>query len=228
MFIDRSDAGKQLAARFMDYQGVNALVLAIPRGGVPVAVEVAKRLKAEFSLVITRKLPYPNNPEAGFGAIAEDSSIFILQSAVKALPLQLIETIIASQSKEIKRRINVLRQGTPLPKIEDRVVILIDDGIAMGSTMRASIKLVQRRNPEKLIVSAPVSSPELARALEQREAVDKVIVLEQPRFFRAVAQVYQNWYDVPDHEVLEIMKNWDHHHADREEPVKKKEQDGSF
>jgi len=205
MFFDRQDAGKQLAKELDQYQNNNALVLAIPRGGVPVAYEVAKRIEAELSLIIARKLPFPNNPEAGFGAIAEDGSTVILRSAIVNLTPDIIETIIEAQKEEIKRRIKILRGGKPLPNITERNVILVDDGIAMGSTMRASIKCCMKSNPTRLIVASPVGSPELARALDNKRGVDEVHILEQPRFFRSVAQVYKHWRDISDHEVIEIL-----------------------
>jgi predicted phosphoribosyltransferase len=202
MFTDRRDAGKQLANKLMHYQDRHALVLAIPRGGVPVAFEVANRLHANLSLIIARKLPFPNNPEAGFGAIAEDGSTILLRSAMANLPSKIIESIIDAQKKEIERRIKILRGGRPLPPINDRILILIDDGIAMGSTMRAAIKMCKKYAPKRLVVASPVGSPELARALRQKDAVDEVVILEQPKFFRSVAQVYERWRDIPDHEVL--------------------------
>ncbi len=208
MFINRKDAGRQLAEALIEYKGTGVLVLAIPRGGVPVGIEVAKELEADFSLVITRKLPFPYNPEAGFGAIAEDGSNIIMRGASQNLSKAMIETIIRNQQEEIKRRIKVLRGGQPLPDIAGRIVILIDDGIAMGSTMRASIKLCENRGAEQIVVAAPVASPEVAHALEQKESVSDVAILLKPRFFRAVAQVYENWYDVPDHEVLELIKQF--------------------
>ena len=208
MFMDRRDAGKQLAKELTRYQDRDALVLAIPRGGIPVAFEVARRINAELSLIIARKLPFPNNPESGFGAIAEDGSMVILQSAIVNLSNENIDAIIDAQKKEIQRRIKILRGGHPLPKLNERIVILIDDGIAMGSTMRASIKMCAKSSPARLVVASPVGSPELARALRQKEAVDEVVILEQPKYFRAVAQVYQHWRDIPDHEVLHIMSEW--------------------
>lgn len=208
MFKDRKDAGRALSKKLLHLQGENPLVLAIPRGGVPVAFEIAKALEADFTFVVVRKLPFPYNPESGFGAIAEDGSSVVLNQAYSIFPPRTIEIIKDEQKKEIKRRIQVLRGGKPLPEITNRIVILVDDGIAMGSTMRAAIKLVKNRNPKSLIVASPVSSPEVGRALKMKNAVDEVVILEQPQYFRAVAQVYENWRDIPDHEVLEIMKEW--------------------
>lgn len=206
MFRDRTDAGKQLAQALEGYGGDNVLVLAIPRGGAELGYQVAKHLDAEFSILVSRKLPFPDNPEAGFGAMAEDGSTFILKDAASYLPAPTIERIIADQEDEIERRIRVLRGGGPLPEIENRTVILVDDGIAMGSTMCASIRSCRNRNAGKIVVAVPVSSTQVAREID--EMVDDLVVLETPAFFRAVAQVYENWHDVSDEEVLEIMETW--------------------
>jgi predicted phosphoribosyltransferase len=207
MFKDRKDAGKQLAQALESYQDENVLVLAIPRGGVELGYEVAKALNADFSLIVVRKLPYPENPEAGFGAVAEDGSTFTFDQSVHTLPDETVERIVRQQRDEVERRIEVLRKGKPLPEIEGRTVILVDDGIAMGSTMRAAIALCKHQGAGEIVVASPVSSERVKE--EIRQLVDRVVILVTPPFFRAVAQVYQNWYDVSDREVLEIMEKWD-------------------
>lgn len=208
MFIDRSHAGKELSKELSHIQDLIPLVLAIPRGGVPVGYEIAKALNADFSLIMARKLPYPYNPESGFGAIAEDGSCIILSQAKSIFSTGTIETIKEEQFREIKRQINILRGGNPLPEMTNRTIVLVDDGIAMGSTIRVSIRLIANRKPKSLIVAVPVSSPEVGKSLDEENAVSERIILEQPRYFRSVAQVYENWRDIPDHEVLSIMKEW--------------------
>jgi predicted phosphoribosyltransferase len=205
-FRDRQEAGARLARALEEYRDQDTLVLAIPRGGVEVGYEVAKSLNCDFSIVITRKLPFPDNPEAGFGAIAEDGSRTIFQDAARSLPPPVVERIVEQQKGEIERRVRVLRGGGPLPEIAGRTVILVDDGIAMGSTMRASIQLCKNQDAGSIIVAVPVASQRVAREIETM--VDRVVVLAQPAFFRAVAQVYEVWYDVPDAEVLAIMEKW--------------------
>ncbi len=207
MFEDRKDAGEKLAKALAKYKDKDVLVLSIPRGGVEVGYQVAKYLNAEFSLIVTRKLPFPDNPESGFGAVAEDGSTFIYESYSYYLSEETINKIIREQKQEIERRIDVLRKGRPLPEVQNKTVILIDDGIAMGSTMSASIKLCKNRKAKKIVVAAPVSGEEMADKLGKM--VDEVVILERPRFFQAVAQVYRNWYDVPDREVIEILEKWD-------------------
>lgn len=206
MFGNRRDAGTKLARALEGYRDQSPLVLAIPRGGVQVAYQVAKYLDAELSLLVSRKLPLPHNPEAGFGAVAEDGSTFIFEDAARGFPVKTVNRIIEEQKREIQRRIEVLRNGEPLPGIKGRTVILVDDGIAMGSTMRAAIKLCRNRNAAQIVVAAPVAGPRVAR--EIGSIVDQLVVLEQPLLFRAVAQVYRSWYDVSDSEVLEIMEEW--------------------
>ncbi|HEY3360720.1 MAG TPA: phosphoribosyltransferase [Methanosarcina sp.] len=204
MFRNRKDAGEKLAAALEKYRVENPIILAIPRGGVEVGLQVARRLNADFSLVIARKLPFPDNPEAGFGAIAENGSTFIFENAHYWLPEETIERIKEQQINEIERRINILRGGDPLLKITGRTVVLIDDGIAMGSTMRAAIELCKNRKAEKIIVAVPVAGKEVAEKIKKE--VDELVVLEIPAHFRAVAEAYEKWYDVSDEEVLDLLR----------------------
>jgi putative phosphoribosyl transferase len=210
MFRDRRDAGQKLARELEAYKDENAVVLAIPRGGVEVGYQVAKHLNADFSLLIARKLPYPEQPEAGFGAVAEDGSTVILRDAARWVSDDTIDAVVEDQRQEIERRVAVLRHGKSLPDLEGRTVILVDDGIAMGSTMQAAIKCCRHYGAGKVVVGVPVASREVAEKMggERDGLADEIVVLEQPRFFRAVAQVYERWYDVPDSEVTAIMERW--------------------
>lgn len=203
MFKDRKDAGEQLGYACDKYRGKNALVLAIPRGGVEVGYYVASYLEAELSIIITRKLPLPQNQEAGFGAITEDGGIYMIEDIASTLSVNTIEKIKKEQQEEIKRRKKILRNNKPLPNIKGRSVILVDDGIAMGSTMSASVELCKKKGASHITVAAPISGPYVAR--EMTSIADDVIILEAPFNFRAVAQGYEMWYDVPDKEVLDVM-----------------------
>jgi putative phosphoribosyl transferase len=207
MFKDREDAGKKLAEALVKYKGKGVLVLAIPRGGAEIGFQVAGHLHADLAILIARKLPYPDNPEAGFGALAEDGSTIILKEASLWVPEEKIKEIVLKQSEEIKRRVQVLRKGDPLPEIMGRTVILVDDGLAMGSTMRAAIELCRKRNADKIVAAVPVAGGRIAQEIDK--IVDETVILEIPEFFHAVAQVYSNWYDVQDEEVLEIMRKWE-------------------
>ena len=211
MFRDREDAGQKLARALTKYGNAGALVLAIPRGGVEVGYHVANYLNAQLSIVVSRKLPYPDHPEAGFGAVAEDGSTFIFEDAASWLSEKTIERTIRQQKEEIRRRIAVLRKGKPLPELAGSVVILVDDGIAMGSTVRAGVLLCRNKEAAKVVVAAPVADESVARELST--LADDVVIVEKPPLFRAVAQVYSNWYDVSDEEVLEIMKRWEREHG---------------
>jgi predicted phosphoribosyltransferase len=206
IYRDRKDAGRYLAEALMHYKEEHPVVLAIPRGGAELGFEVAKALDADFDLLISRKLPFPDNPESGFGAIAEDGSIYIIKEAAWYLSQTMVEKIIQQQQREIVRRIEKLRGGRELIPIKGRTVILVDDGIAMGSTMMASISCCKHLGAKKIIVAAPVTSVRVKAQLA--EIVDDVVILQTPPDFHAVASVYANWYDVSDDEVLEIMKAW--------------------
>jgi len=206
MFEDREEAGKQLGQALERYRGEDVLVLAVPRGGVQIGYQVASHLEADFSLVIARKLPFPDRPEAGFGAVAENGKAVVLEGPADRVPEDQQKRIIREQRAEIKRRVNTLRKGEPLPPLEGRTVILVDDGIAMGSTMRASIRLCRERQPADLVVGVPVAGARVKAQIAR--LVDDLVVLETPRLFRAVAQVYEHWHDVTDSEVLAVMKRW--------------------
>lgn len=208
MFKDRQDAGKKLAKALEKYASNDgrskAIVLGIPRGGVITAYYVAKRLKAQLGIIVSRKLPYPYNPEAGFGAVAEDGSVFLFPYASGELDKETINAVIAQQKIEAKKRVDILRGGWPLPPMKGKTVIIVDDGIAMGSTMMAAIRLCKAMGAAKVIAAAPVAGPEAA-GLVGREA-DELVVLEKPPFFQAVAQVYEDWHDVGYEEVVRLMK----------------------
>jgi len=206
MFDDRADAGKKLALELMAYAVRHPLVLAIPRGGAEVAYHVARRLDADLSLIIVGKLPFPAEPEAGFGAVAEDGTLFLQDSSVWQLPQAEVEMVRRAQEAEIVRRVERLRQGAPLPPLAGRTVILVDDGIATGSTVIAALQMCRKQGTAYLAVGAPVAGHEVLAQV--RAWADAVHVLEVPPFFKAVAQVYRYWRDVGDDEVTALMNAW--------------------
>jgi putative phosphoribosyl transferase len=214
MFRDRRDAGQKLGAALLGYGGAGPLMLGIARGGVEVAYYAASILGCEMSVLVSRKLPFPDNPESGFGAMAEDGSTYLNEYAAGVLLPETVERIKAEQRAEVRRRVDVLRRGRPLPEIGGRVVIVVDDGIAMGSTMRAGVMLCRNRRAKEVVVASPVAGPSVAAAFA--EIADGVVILEKPRFFRAVAEVYENWYDVPDAEVIGIMESWEAERGDKD------------
>lgn len=215
MFRDRQDAGQKLGRALKAYKNCEGVVLAIPRGGVEVGRYVAECLELPLSIIVVRKLPFPDNPEAGFGAIAEDGSTYFDNRVFKILPSNTVERIVEEQKLEIRRRIKVLREGESLPALKGRTVILVDDGIAMGSTIRAAVMLCKNSRAGRIVAAAPVAGP--GTASELAETVDDVVVIEKPAFFRAVAEVYENWYDVSDEEVLRILQEADEYQVDSKE-----------
>jgi len=207
MFVDRKDAGERLARALEEYrEKEDVLVLAIPRGGVEVGYQVAKYLRARFSLIITRKLPFPDNPEAGFGAIAEDGSAFIFPNATFWLSKETVCATIEEQKEEVKRRILALRKGRPLPEIGGQKVILVDDGIPWDRRCRHRFGSAGT-GASRVAVAVPVAGERVAKEIGQ--LADEVVILEKPTPFYAVAQAYVNWYDVSDEEVIETMERWE-------------------
>jgi predicted phosphoribosyltransferase len=207
MFRDRQDAGEKLANALRQYQNENVLVLGIPRGGVETAYYVSKHLKAEFSIIVTRKLGYPLNPEAAFGAIAEDGSLYISDLASQYISEDEIAEVLREEKQEIERRIGKLRSGKPLPEIAGRTVILVDDGIATGATLLASIEMCRKRNAKKIIVAAPIGGKRMDRIL--RQLVDDVVILETPLYYQSVSQGYENFNNLTDDEALAFLKRWE-------------------
>jgi putative phosphoribosyl transferase len=142
--------------------------------------------------------------------------MWLFERAAQLVPPAVIERIIQKQGQEISRRIDVLRGGNPLPSIKGRCVVLVDDGIAAGSTMRASIRLCRNQHADKIVVAAPVASSGVKNQLEA--FVDEIVILKTPPGFQAVADAYANWYDVSDQEALEIMRRWEREVEARETP----------
>ncbi len=215
MFKDRKDGGEKLAKALEKYNHSNALVLGIPRGGVETAYYVARHLNTELSVVIVRKLGYPLNPEAAFGAVAEDGSLYISEMASENLTSAQISEVLENQKQEIQRRVIKLRGGAPIPAMKGRTVILVDDGIATGATLFASIDLCKKQKAGKIVVAAPISVARMDTIL--RSKVDDVIILETPAFYSAVSQGYENFHNLTDEEALLFLKTraaeYSHHPA---------------
>lgn len=206
-FRDRRDAGEQLAVALEKYKNQNPLVIGIPRGGVETAYYVAKYLNAELTLIVTRKLGYPIDPEFAFGALAEDGSLYLSKMAPVNLSEEARNEVIDKQKLEIQRRIQKLRGGKPLPAIKGRTVIIVDDGIATGATLFATIMLCQNQKAGKIVVAAPISGYEMLETLEEK--VDDVVILETPFDYHAVSQGYDHFYNLTDEEALEFLEKWD-------------------
>jgi len=212
IFDNRYDAGRQLAAKLLEYKadsGRKTVVLAIPNGGAPVGLEVALALEADFDLIVARKIPLPLNPEAGFGAIADDGSVFLNEEMVRraGLTQPQIDAQVNLVRAEIRRRRLLYRQDRPPALAGGKTVIITDDGLASGFTMIATVSSMRSRHPKEIIVAVPVSS---ASALEEvGKVADKVVTVavgSLPRF--AVADFYRNWHDLSDEEVFKCLNEW--------------------
>jgi len=203
VFKDRKHAGELLAAFLTrGYKQLDPLILGIPRGGVEVAWQVAKKLHAPFAMVIAKKLGFPGRSEFAFGAIAEDHSVYISDQGKDVLEKAVIDQVIAEQSREIDRRVKAYRQGKPLPEMTGRTVIVVDDGIATGATLVPVIRLCRKKKAVRIIIGAPVSGTSFDPHLQE---ADKIEVLIQPPDFYAVGQVYQEFGDFSDQELLDLI-----------------------
>ena len=183
------------------------IVLAIPNGGVVVGYEVSKLLNIDFEVIVCRKVQIPWNPEAGYGSVAPDGSCFLNKKLVLALGLsdRIIKQNIQKTMNQIKSRIEKYRGKKPFPKLKDKIVILVDDGLASGFTMLASIEFVKKKKPKKIIVAVPTASGSAYQLV--RPEIDKLIALDVRYAYPfAVADAYENWYDVSDEEVLKYLK----------------------
>ena len=209
VFNNRYDAGRQLAGKLVKYKGQSAIVLAIPNGGVHVGLEVALALEADLDLVISRKIPLPLNPEAGFGAVADDGTAIINDEVVKRMGLtpHQINYQINRVRADIRQRSLLYRKDKPLAVVSGRTVIIVDDGLATGFTMRAAAESVRRRHPASIIVAVPATS---SGALEHvGKVADRIVFLVKGtklKFF--IADFYQYWYDLSDAEVIQCLKDW--------------------
>lgn len=205
LFRDREDAGLKLAR---SYRGpvANLMVLGIPRGGIPVGYHLARELGGSFDVVVARKLPIPHNPEAGFGAIAPDGSLYLNEEMLHHLRLtqDRIRTIASRVLVEVRRRVKVYRGDRPFPELKGKNVVLTDDGLATGYTMIAAVEMVRKMDPASVSVAVPVSPDNTARKV--RPLVDYFLCLHvSDRYPFAVASFYQDFHDLTDEEVLTYL-----------------------
>ncbi|HSD86599.1 MAG TPA: phosphoribosyltransferase [Kofleriaceae bacterium] len=205
IFADRRSAGRMLGEALMHHRGANPIVLGLPRGGVPVADEVARALGGTLDVWVVRKLGVPYQPELGMGAIAEGPAVVLERSIVEGAGVSRKELfeIAHREMDEVGRRVERFRSGRALPELRDRVVILVDDGIATGGTMRAAIRAIKKRRPERLIVATPVASPDVVQSLARE--VDEVVCLYQPRPMYAIGLWYEDFEQTADEEVVRIL-----------------------
>ncbi len=206
-FLDRRDAGCRLAQSIAT-RGItdHLLILGLPRGGVPVAYEVGRELKAPLDIWLVRKLGVPGHEELAMGALASGGAKIMNEDVVRSMGVrpEQIDEVVAREYKELKRREKEYRGDRPLPEITSRIVIVVDDGLATGASMRAALRDLGSQDPARLIVAVPVGAPEVCRALS-REA-SEVICLLQPRFFNAVGNWYRKFTQTTDQEVRDLLK----------------------
>ena len=205
-FRDRSEAGQLLAERLVAYAGrPDILVLALPRGGVPVAYEVARALGAPLDVFVVRKLGIPGHEELAMGAIASGGVRVLNDDVVQALhiPERVIEAVAARELRELERRERAYRGDRPAPDVRDRTVILVDDGLATGSTMRAAVAALRRLGPARIVVAVPTAAPSTCE--EFRREADECICQITPEPFHAVGLWYQDFSQTTDDEVRDLL-----------------------
>lgn len=209
IFENRYDAGRQLAARLVDYHGQPVVVMAIPNGGLPVALGIALALEADLDLVISRKVPLPLSPEGGFGAVTDDGTIILNDDMVKktGLSQQQINYQVSQVRADIRQRSLLYNRDRPLAVVSGKVVIIVDDGLASGYTMMAAIESVRHRRPREIVAAVPVGPSAALKQVEQ--VADKVVtcaVSSTPKFY--VSDFYRYWNVLSDDEALQCFKEW--------------------
>lgn len=206
LFRDRREAGEQLAAALRKYRDRRPYVLAIPRGGVVVGYEVAASLGAPLDVVVPRKLRAPGNPELAIGAVAHDGSVYLDEALAATLRVtdDYLQAEIAEQSVEIQRRMRLYRGDRPLPDLSGMVAVVVDDGIATGSTMIAALRATRATRPVWLVVAIPVAPADSGHRLHAE--ADDVVCLQTPPVFYAVGQFYENFAQTTDEEVIGLLR----------------------
>ena len=207
VFEDRTEAGRRLSEYLIGYKDSEGIVLALPAGGVPVAAEIASVLNLSLDLLMVRKVQIPDNPEAGFGAMGPHGDVLLNKELIKRLGLTDAQISIQIEKTRaiIAQRHRAFRKEEPFPSVRDKVVIVVDDGLASGYTMLSAVRFLRKRPLRKLIVAVPTGSKKTAEALVHE--VDELFCLNvRSESFFAVARAYKHWLDVTDKEVLSLIK----------------------
>ncbi|MDJ0511484.1 MAG: phosphoribosyltransferase [Crocosphaera sp.] len=205
-FYNRAEAGEKLAEQLTTYKDRgDVLVLALPRGGVPVAFEIAKRLNLPLDVCVVRKLGVPDRPELAMGAIALGGVRIINQDVVNWLqiPPQIIEEVTCQEEEELHRREQVYRGDSRFPKLYNKTIILVDDGIATGSTIRAAIAILEKQQAKKIIIAVPIAPPNVCQAL--RHEVDQLVCLTSPENLNSISLWYEDFSQTTDEEVCSLL-----------------------
>jgi putative phosphoribosyl transferase len=206
-FRDRTDAGRQLADKLAAYADrSDVLVLGLPRGGVPVAFEVARSLRAPLDVFLVRKLGLPGHEELAMGAIATGGVRVLNEDVVRTLnvPEDVIDAVASEEQQELARREHVYRDDHPAPAVQGRTVILIDDGLATGSTMRAAVAALRQQQPARVVVAVPVAAPEICAEFEGE--ADEIVCAQTPQPFYAVGLWYDDFTQTTDEEVRDLLQ----------------------
>jgi len=205
-YRDRRHAGVELARHLADVKGQDVVVLALPRGGVPVAFEVARALDAPLDVFVVRKLGLPGHPEFAMGALASGGVRVLNDEVVRLyrIPEQAVEAIAQDEQTELERRERAYRSQRPALDVRGRTVVLIDDGLATGSTMKAAVEAVRALSPARIIVAVPVGSPDTCR--EFAGIADEIVCARRPEHFAAVGQWYDDFRQTTDEEVRELLQ----------------------
>jgi putative phosphoribosyl transferase len=206
LFQDRAEAGRALGRALQRLRGRKALVLGIPRGGVPVAAEVAREIEADLDVAVAKKVGAPGYPELAAGAVAADGTEYVNRDVIAELgvePAWLREEV-RRKAAEARLRESELRAGRPAIPVEGRVVVLVDDGLATGATMRACLRSLRKRRPERLVVAVPVGAAPTCAELASE--ADEVVCLAQPEPFLAVGVHYRQFGQTSDEEVAELLE----------------------
>ena len=215
-FRDRVEAGEVLAEQLKHLAGAPGLiVLALPRGGVPVAVPVARALDAPLDVLVVRKIGAPGQPELAIGAIAGDGVQVLFQATIAALRVgeSWLDAEIERQQKGLARRQALYRGDRPFPDLAGRTVVLVDDGVATGATMEAAARALRQRKPERIVIAVPVAPEDVNQSL--LKAADEFIAVHQPRYFHAVGQFYEHFDQTTDEEVRRLLQHFDDTETDR-------------
>ena len=206
LFLDRQDAGEKLARRLTMYRDQQPFVIALPRGGVVVGFEVAKALNAPLDVMVVRKLGAPAQPELGIGAVGPQGVRVLNRELVRLLGVtdEELESVTRRETREMERRLRHFRGDAPMPNLEDRTVILVDDGLATGITARAAIRALRQMNPAKVILAVPVAAPDTVESL--RLDVEGLLALEIPEPFNSVGSWYRQFPQTSDEEVIRLLE----------------------
>ena len=207
MFRDRSEAGRRLAEALIPMRSERPVVLGLPRGGVPVANEVAKALGAPLDVIVVRKLGIPYQPEVAMGAVGEQDVRLVDWEIVSLAGVTAAEVrdAVERETEEVRRRARLFRGGRPPLDLEGRTVVVVDDGIATGSTIGVAVRVARVLGAARVVVAAPVAAPDVTVRL--RQTADEVVVLETPHSFRSVGEAYLDFDQVPDGVVAAILGN---------------------